>query len=981
MADRVSIIRFKIDGIQGASSAIEQFSRQVVSQQAIMERSAKAIQQIQLGQALPGADLGKLQANLDKQQSIHAAAEQKVQQAISDIQFKAGNDRFAVEQRLLDRTRDERIKQISAAVPEAQRPQVIAAAEQIHQLATAEIAQKKTAVADKERDIFEKGQAAKQKAWNEEREQVAKLKADNLKIAQKAIAEESRAVQQGRAERQKNLIAEVGDWEKGEQRKIKITEAAGREKRSRIDEYANVLAGQDEARETAKQVAATEKRARIDEWANVFAGQDDARKSAREIAGAEKRARAEEWARVFAGQDEARAKAKGRGGFAGALSGFGGRMVLAHAAGIAAGDILGDRHGGQELGSIVGGFAFGGPVVGTAVAGLELVGAAFRAQRESAEAARKSTEDYGQTLAKMVGQWSGFTTVLVNQSHFGSEMEKVMKQAGAAAVSAVSEFAKVGAEGPGISDYISTLRGKPLPIVQTLAGLARQATAEKRLYDSAKVERDAEYEKHLADQRNVDQAQSRLGSLSTMAPGASRERAELSAQLLLEQAQRDAASRERADQAEAGLRNAKARSEELGKLADAAPRGTAKEQFEALSLRVKANEAMQEVREAEAAIHRIRADVARIEDQASKNAESRKRALVAEQSRAVETKLAEVDPDAAAMVHLREHRDLIVSGATREQAIQIETARYTVQVGQEAINAASARRDITLRTAEIERGMLADLRSHSDDAIAAAIRQLADAKEAAANSESISRSRLSAEQSILDVLYEQHRINTLEYEQAKALAADRRAQENPTVAAALARSVAVRDEAETVKDVMRYRVEKQQAELDLRVKRHQISERDADIERAVLADRRAQEPGDAGDRIRKEIVALADARQKLRDQEILNAGEFSTKYAAGHVDFRALNFDHPYGFYRANAIDRGFADKAWTKADFEKLNQDRQLEGARTPAHQYSAGDIPSGISEWLARPVAEGGPKTETDRLLAEILRSLQRQEQGALN
>ena len=57
----------------------------------------------------------------------------------------------------------------------------------------------------------------------------------------------------------------------------------------------------------------------------------------------------------------------GGGGMRGVLSGFGGKMIMAHAGGIVAGDILGDQHGGREIGAAVGGFMFGGPMVGAAV--------------------------------------------------------------------------------------------------------------------------------------------------------------------------------------------------------------------------------------------------------------------------------------------------------------------------------------------------------------------------------------------------------------------------------------------------------------------------------------------------------------------------------------------------------------------------------------------------------------------------------------
>lgn len=128
-----------------------------------------------------------------------------------------------------------------------------------------------------------------------------------------------------------------------------------------------------------------------------------------------------------AAEQEARAvkKAADRSGTgSGALSGFGGKMVLGMAAGRTATDITGDTRTGQEIGSAISGFMFGGPQVGLAVAGMELIGSSIRTLRENWENARKTLWDYNQELANNISLEEGIARRMVPVTEVGKRLDE-----------------------------------------------------------------------------------------------------------------------------------------------------------------------------------------------------------------------------------------------------------------------------------------------------------------------------------------------------------------------------------------------------------------------------------------------------------------------------------------------------------------------------------------------------------------------------
>ena len=107
-------------------------------------------------------------------------------------------------------------------------------------------------------------------------------------------------------------------------------------------------------------------------------------------------------AKIAATYNAERMQQQGGGKDGMGLAGFGGKMIMARVAGMTAGDILGDQHGGRELGAFAGAAMFGGPVIATAVAGIELIGNSIKAAREAAAELVKVQDSYTAAVQESV---------------------------------------------------------------------------------------------------------------------------------------------------------------------------------------------------------------------------------------------------------------------------------------------------------------------------------------------------------------------------------------------------------------------------------------------------------------------------------------------------------------------------------------------------------------------------------------------------
>jgi hypothetical protein len=165
--------------------------------------------------------------------------------------------------------------------------------------------------------------------------------------------------------------------------------------------------------------------------------------------------------------------------------------------------------------------------------------------------------------------------------------------------------------------------------------------------------------------------------------------------------------------------------------------------------------------------------------------------------------------------------------------------------------------------------------------------------------------------------YESYRL-TAEEADIKRMEAASQFSGNAEVEGEFKKLAALREQQAVNADIRHYRMEGMQADIQNQERRHMISQRDADVERMILADRRAQDEHGKGP-ITDQIVALANAKQALRMADIYHVGQFSGAYAPGRVDFRALNQNRAYG---ALAGPGQFSGGYTSAANVAGLNKD-----------------------------------------------------------
>ena len=217
------------------------------------------------------------------------------------------------------------------------------------------------------------------------------------------------------------------------------------------------------------------------------------------------------------------------GSMGGALSGFGGKMILAHAMGIAGGDILGDQHGGRELGALAGAAMFGGPGTVAVVAGIEIIGTTFRTLRADAEAARKAAEDYGNTLEDIGERWVHLATASIERNPFGKAMETEFEHATSAVRKYKDEASKI--RQTGISVWNALMHGAGITDIQQSGPMLAYKAALGMSYSEqisagmAKYFRDEEYPKQIEAQEKLAKLQEQnFQNTYQMEPGFQKER-------------------------------------------------------------------------------------------------------------------------------------------------------------------------------------------------------------------------------------------------------------------------------------------------------------------------------------------------------------------------------------------------------------------------------------------------------------------------
>ena len=110
MSDRVSTIRFKVEGIQGTANAIQQLAREIQASQVAINRAAKV-----QAQALAGGDAEAIR----KSSELVVAARQRQNRVLADADYAATHTRFEVEKRMLDRTLAELLPVLATALAQS----------------------------------------------------------------------------------------------------------------------------------------------------------------------------------------------------------------------------------------------------------------------------------------------------------------------------------------------------------------------------------------------------------------------------------------------------------------------------------------------------------------------------------------------------------------------------------------------------------------------------------------------------------------------------------------------------------------------------------------------------------------------------------------------------------------------------------------------------------------------------------------------
>ncbi len=687
-------------------------------------------------------------------------------------------------------------------------------------------------------------------------------------------------------------------------------------------------------------------------------------------------------------------------GMGGALSGFGGKMVLGMAAGRAAGDVIGDRHGGQEIGGALSAFMFGGPVIGTAVVGMELLGTVIKAQRDIAKEAAKATAAYGETLVGLAQTWSSLSTGVVDQSSFGKKMEAEMDRASAAASKLQVELSALKQQGPSFGETMLAMAdvafGHGVPQTgygASVAGMRAQIAAEKASFAASRSFRNEEYSKHIDEEKRLNVVKAEGYKISGMEPGALREQAKLTNEAAQARMRMANTHRQQIDQADAGVVGAKAQTESLAaSIAEAGKNNPAAvdglyQQFqiagEKLAAARRARAALTPQQKTEAADldpsiagQQASLDIQKAEhakDQTEKTEEAKIRATMhgnaeadaiadARQKREIE-KARMQGPEMAARVgeqHFYEDRERERAQSEALEHTQLSGAEAHVRANERGYQAEMDVQKLAFAQQELEASrhsaaelaivkkmhedMLASQTERNleekqqalspydkDAAIAVRQRQEADMKAKGWSEADIAKEQagryVNADLEVQIELRQQLGQITsdqaaIEKEQLRNLAmtADQLAK--------LEKLQADKKLLAEREDVSKYEMSAADARLSLAEKQGKVSKRDAEIVRAMMADPLAREKGAAGDKIRKEITAMADAHAALEEGSQRNLGRSSNDFVGGHVNFRAL----------AGSISGGHHD---AKTDVKRTNE--LLEASRLLLEKI-AGDA-GGIS------------------------------------
>jgi hypothetical protein len=585
---------------------------------------------------------------------------------------------------------------------------------------------------------------------------------------------------------------------------------------------------------------------------------------------------------------------------------------------------------------------FGGPVVGAVVLGLETIGTAFRTHRANMEAAFKSSQDYRNSLMDVANTWSGMATGLIERNSFGKAMEREFQRSSDAAYKFQSEVEKQRFElRHGISfgeAFMQGLTGEKPGSLTNLFTTLHQGALETRMAGRAQYLRNEDYDKQISAQNEILNINRDILRIDQMRPGLHKEGELLNHKLLIEEKQRVEKQRAQTVEAAAAVEILQGEYDIAVKFKSANQDilNTKLQQAKIAQQQLpgqqdRENQEAQINKESAWAELRLKANL-QLEAQAEKTEEAKIRATKRgyEQTAALHTKAFEYEETLAAghgvrMLNLvkQMHADIF-----QEEA----------RVNQENIQSA-----------------MAGVSSSTGRAAAGSVfqRQMADYKAMGASGEQLETLRRSLltekyiKQENVELVQLEYEKRNLTAEQAdikRMMAADNLSG-MPTVRAEIEKLARLKEQTEAERDIRHYRTEGLQESIQLQLKRHEISRRDADVEQMILADRRAQGTGKEADQIRSAIVELANAKERMRMAEILHTGDFSTKFTAGRTNFAAYNQDRTYGSYMQAG---GFTGQYGAYTNVGAVNRDQ--------AQHLSSEKLLENIRSILERIAHQGG-------------------------
>lgn len=411
-------------------------------------------------------------------------------------------------------------------------------------------------------------------------------------------------------------------------------------------------------------------------------------------------------------------KKKGGGKDAGAMSGFGGKMIL----GGAAGQMIHAATGSGELGGmaagISSGFMFGGPLIGSLVSGMFLAGMAVEGWRNKAKASAEATIAFTSSLSDLASRWSNLSTSLIERNPFGKAMQNEFQSGLDSASKAIEGWSKTVMEGMSASDWLMSGSGNSA-FRTKLDQYAKEYGLQKAVAEKAKEYRDNEFiEQFRNDKRNIE-LQKELANSSKNRNSVEREREQIAIK-------RKAEFNDRKYQYEMELRQNEASKGmlrttiaslgvEIALLEQKKKAGfggnfeASRANEAALVLATeKKTKAELELRQAETATPEISIQYKVGEQKAaaeiSRQVNEREREYLIQKQNALRV----INAESAVAVDTLQKQVWMSMGMTKDQAEQLTAAKYILRTEQETVNAKYASHQISMKEAAIQRMMKED---------------------------------------------------------------------------------------------------------------------------------------------------------------------------------------------------------------------------------------------------------------------------------